>query len=604
MNNGAFKRALGLTFLYIGLFVLVVFLQFSRRPGLSENINGFSVRATYPKTDRSKPEAAPDTLRLGYAGLQFELSPKSPAESVGADGSAARLTLSSIDRLPNGVRVKLSPGVVITATSEKQRFALAATAPDGVTAVRLRLLPSGSLRIADGAGRRNLSSSGVSYDLGLAAGSLDLKAGSLSLIPGDPGLSLAKAAPIQTKPSVTPSQAKFVAQAPKDPDAVKAEIAAWRDKVWSGLSSTRFDGTKIAWKGPDGLSAFSEKALAAYLAESLTRGIYQDAMVRVRGARDAWPDRLGYLTAPYFGGLVRKMRDFEASDAAEMKRLAQLIADKSPMLLEKEGFLRFLIERSPGDLAMGALHLAAGLDQSKLTVRQMVGLLGCAVDAKSYLKDEDNPLRDLGAAADRLVSSVRKSANGYFLVTEDDGSIDLRLSLLAGNALVAFGQVASKPVLLGVGQSLVEGVIGLADAQGFAPARVLVRDGALEQRTGTLPPEDIYPLMADNPYYPHEVNFGRDAPGIWAWTCSPAVSLKTNGSKYVFTARFPEGRAHFLSFHGIQPFANIQLYEIDYSPDSEFENYDASGYLYNKAAGALYLKMRHKKESEDIRLSF
>jgi hypothetical protein len=299
------------------------------------------------------------------------------------------------------------------------------------------------------------------------------------------------------------------------------------------------------------------------------------------------------------------MKALETADLAEAKRLSQLVADKSPTILEKEGLLRFLVDRSPSSLAQDLIRFSSGIDPAKLTVRQAVGLLACAVDAKSLLKDEENPFRDPSATADRVVAALRKTSSGVFLVTEDDGTSDLRLSLIAGSSLAAYGAAASKPQLVGVGQSLVEGVLGLSDAQGFAPSRVLAHDGAVDQRTGALAPEEMYPLVADNPYYPREVSFGRDlAPGLWAWTCSPSLVVQASGSRYVFTATFPVGRSHFLTFRGLKPFANIQLYEIDYNPDNDFESYDASGYLYNKDADALYLKMKHKKENENIKLSF
>jgi hypothetical protein len=607
MQIGAFKRAIGLVFLYIGLFILVVLLQFSKGPGLSEKIGGMSVSVSYLKSERGKSGAAPEKVRISYAGISFEISPKSAVESIGADGVASALALSAIEKVPNGVRIKLVPGVELKATAYKdatERFFLAASAPDGVGSIRLRLLPSSTVSFFEKDGHRSVSSSGNSYDLSLASGTLDGNAGILVLHPGDSGLSLAKAAPVSPRSSQPVSSEKFIAQLPKDSEAFKAEIAAWRDKVWSGLSSTRFESDKIAWKGIDGLPSFSEKALVAYLAESLARGSYPDALARVRGATGRWADRLGFISAPYLGGLVPKMKDFAAADQAEVKRVSQVVADKSPTLFEKEGLIRFLVDRSPSSLAQDAFRYSAGVDPSKLTKRQVVGFLGCIVDAKSLLKDEDNPFRDKSAAADRVVASVRKSSNGFFLVTEDDGSTDLRLSLLAGSYLVAYGNAVSKPALVGVGQSLVEGVIGLADAQGFAPARVLPRE-TLEQRAGTLAPEEIYPLIADNPYYPHAVSFSRDlAPGLWAWTCAPSLTVQASASRYVFSARFLVGSAHFLTFFGVKPFANIQLYEIDYSPDSDFESYNASGYLYSKTMGALFLKMKHKKESEDIKLSF
>ncbi len=607
MKTGAFRRAIGLVFLYIGLFVLIVLLQFSKGIGFSEKVGGMSVNASFPKSERGKVGATPDRVRILYAGLSFEISAKSAAESLGADAVASALVLSSIEKIPHGVRIKLKPGVELKATVEKgatERFSLSVTAPENVTTVRLRLLPPNSVSSVEKDGHRSLAFNDSSWDMILASGSLDMNAGILALRPGDPGLSLASVLPASPPIVKPPSSEKFIAQAPKDPEAFKAEVALWRDKVWSALSSTRFDPEKVQWKGMDGLSVFSEKTLAVYLAESLARGSYPDALARVRGGSEKRPDKLGFLTAPYFGGLVSKMREVEVLDQAEVKRLSQLVADKSPTLFEKEGLIRFLVDRSPQSLYQDALRFSSGIDPAKLTIRQALGFLGCIVEARSLTKDADNPFRDKGAVADRLVAAVRKTSKGFFLVTEDDGYSDIHLSLLAGTYLTAFGTASSKPALIGIGQSLVEGVFALADAQGFMPSRVLA-SGALERRTGTLSPEELYPLVADNPYYPHEVSFGRDlGPGLWAWTCAPSLTVQTSASHFVFSARFPTGSAHFLTFYGINPFTNIQLYEMDYSPDNDFENYNASGYLYNKPTSALFLKMKHKKENEDIKLTF
>ena len=232
----------------------------------------------------------------------------------------------------------------------------------------------------------------------------------------------------------------------------------------------------------------------------------------MKGAREKWPDKLSYLSAPYLGGLVSKMRAFKAADQAEVKRLAQLVADKSPALLEKEALLPFLVDRSPSALAQDAMRYLATLEPAKLTVRQAVGLLSCSVDAKALLRDDENPLQNsAAAAADRVAAAVRKASGGCFLASEDDGSTDLRLSLVAGEGLVAYGAMASKPSLVGLGQGLVEGAIGLADAQGFAPARVFAKGGELQQKLGSIAPEDVYPLVADNSYYPHEESFARAA---------------------------------------------------------------------------------------------
>jgi len=616
MKTGVLKRTLGLILLYCGVFVLIVLVQFSGSPALSQKIGVFSMSASYPKTSHGRPTAgaAPESVRLSYAGLAFEISPKSPAESLAADGTATPLSLVSAAKLPSGASVKLSSGVEIRASvqgSSAESFSLAATAPDGVAAVRLRLVPSQGLGFSASGDKRTMSSSGKAYDFALGAAAFDQASGLLTLKPGDAGLSLSWIAP--SKPaksaSATSVPGKLASLAPKDADAFKAEIAAWRDKVWTGLSTVRYDSDKFAWKGPDGVPVFSEKALAAYLAEAAARGSYADAITRARGAKEKWSDKLGFLTAPYLGGLYSKMTASDAADQNEVKRLTQLVVDKSSTIFEKEGLLRFLVDRAPSSLSRDALAYIAGVDQAKLSMRQAVGLLSCAVDAKSLLKDESNFLSaSVAAVADRIAASVRKTSSGSFFVDGEgsDGGSDLRLSLLAGEALVAYGQASSKPNFVGLGQSLMEGVMALSDTQGFSPSRVVAtKEGSVDQKEGSILPEDIYSILADNPYYPHEVSFARDAgPGVWAWTCASSLTVQSSASRKVFTVGFFVGRAHYVTIYGIKRFANIQLYDIDYSPDNDFESYDASGYRHDIDKGVLYLKMKHKKDSEDIKLSF
>ncbi|MGO8694908.1 MAG: hypothetical protein ACLQMF_14700 [Rectinemataceae bacterium] len=413
------------------------------------------------------------------------------------------------------------------------------------------------------------------------------------------------AAPAAAEATRSGGSGELISQAANDPAVFSGAIAAWRDKVWSALAGSRFDAGQIAWKAADGSEAFSEQALDVYLAEALSRGTYEDASAIIRAVRDRSPGALSYLSAPFLGGLAAKMPPFEAADVAEVKRVGQQIQDKSLDLFTKEHLVRFLLDRAPYAMAQDALRFASTIDPAKLSIGQAVGFLGCIVESKALLKDEENPFLKLSAAADRVVGAVNRSSEGFFLATENDGSTDLRLSLLAGTYLVRYGTIESNDMFVGIGQSLVESALRLSDAQGFMPSHLLVKDGSVDQKSGTIAPETIYSIVAGNPYYPHEVSFYKDiAPGIWAWTCSPEITVTVTANRDVFHVRFPVGSSHYLVLYGIKAFTNIQLYDIDYSPDPAFESYDASGFLYRKPADALYLKMKHKKEVEDVRLTF
>jgi hypothetical protein len=609
MKSGALRRGVGLFFLYAGILVILVVAQFSKGPGFSRRIDGLVASATFPKAARGQ-SAAPERVRLSYAGLTIELTPKAPAEAVSPDGSTRQLIPRAVADIEDGVRVDLSSGFAIRATVEKgerELFTLSVDAPGGSapSSVRLPLAARSAFPYASN-GKLVLSSGGGSFEVSLSSASVERDAGRLVLSADGKGLGSVAVART-AKPAARPSQQaqKLAARAPKDAAAFAAAIAPWRDKAWTALSSSRLDAGTLAWRGADGTEAFSEKALAAYLAESLSRGAFAQALETAKGAKKLWPEKLSYLTAPYLGGILAGMQAQEAADAAELKRVAQLAADSSPALSEKEGLVRFLLDRAPSSLAADGLRLLASLDPAKVSLRQAVGLLGCVADSLSLLEASKNPLAGGGAAAERLVAAVRSAPEGLFLCSEEDGSCDLRLSALAGRYLAAYGALAAKPDLVGVGQGLIEGAAGVADDKGFAPARLTIRDGAVDQRMGSLGPEELYSVIADNPYYPREVSFYREAgPGVWAWTCASSLTMQPGPSGSVFAARFPEGSAHYLAIYGVGTFANIQLYGIDYSADREFEIYNASGFVYDSGRRALYLKMKHKKESEDIRLSF
>ncbi|HTX72414.1 MAG TPA: hypothetical protein VMC79_06265, partial [Rectinemataceae bacterium] len=556
--------------------------------------------------------AHPDSLRIVYSGFTISISGSSPARLIAADGSGTALTITGLQRTKSGVSIQLDAGVRLLCSAGQQddSFSLSSSGlAQGNTlelgyqlsgAATLQVSEAGQTTLATGTGSYALSLSGVSFKPDQQLMDISAQAGNPS------SLTFARIVPVSVAAHPQGGTAgQSSAPTPKDPAAFAAEIAAWRDKAWNGLSDARLTPDSVTWKSADGTPGFSERALDAYLAESLARGSFASAFVRVKSARELYADKLSYASAPYLGGLALRMPALETADLAEVKRLAQQVSDRSPDLFTKEGLIHFLIDRAPVSLTQDALRYAATVDATKLSVRDSVGLLGCVLESRALLKDDENPFLGLGGASERITAAVQKSADGLFLATEDDGSTDLRLSLLAGSYLVAYGTAQGKDALTGTGQGLVEGVLGLSDAQGFLPARILVKGGRADQKTGALAPEDLYPLIAANPYYPHEVSLYRDiAPGAWAWTCSPDLTVTQSPGHEVFNVRFPVGASHYLVLYGIKPFTNIQLYDIDYSPDSAFETYDASGYLYHRPSMALYLKMKHKKEVEDVRLAY
>lgn len=610
MNRGYLKRGIGLAFLYVGIFIAIVLVQFSKGPGFSRKIGGLTVTATAPKSSRDQA-LPPDKVRISYAGMTIEFSELVPVELAAANGTVKTVFPRSVEAMDDGARITFTSGHSLVArvqSGQREQFSLTVVPPAGEGPAKLRLpLSTRSTLPYVSNGKLVLASGGSSFDVTLVSADIDRGNNTLVVETGASGSSGGFSIVHAYKPAVHPQRQveKKLVRQPKSEAEFAGIIAAWRDKAWASLSGSRLDGKMATWKGSDGNFTFSEKALVAYCAEALSRGSFTTALDVGKIAKKAWPDKLSELSAPYIGGLVPRMQSREAADTAEVKRISQMIASASPALCEKEGLLTFLLDRAPSELAPEALRVLGTFDIAKLSLRQIVGLLGCAVEAQALLPQENNPLADTTALTTRLLGAVKEAPEGLFLVADEDGSCDLRLSLLAGKYMIALGKTLGKPDLVGIGQGLIEGGIALADDQAFSPARLVFGSKAIDVRMGTLGPEDVYPILVDNPYYTREVSLYREAgPGVWAWTCSPSITVKKSELGSIFVSRFPEGLSHYLTLYGIEPFAVIQLYGIDYSADRQFEIYNASGYVFDAGRKALYLKMKHKKEAEDIRLLY
>ena len=279
---------------------------------------------------------------------------------------------------------------------------------------------------------------------------------------------------------------------------------------------------------------------------------------------------------------------------------------KSIELFYRPGIIPFLFDRAPYSLAQEAMSLARTLDFSRSDPVQSIRIIEAYLDARDYVGDDENPFSKAADLVDKaLTPAIRKADGKFYLQTAADGTCDALIGLAAGKALIRLADATGKPIYAGIGQSLILGFARLADDTGSIPARVSIGNGVLTRSDEQLKAAIVYPYIVDAPYYPHAVSFYKQlGPGAWAWTCASAFSVVSSPDQTTFTATYPIGSSHYVALYGVKPFGRIQLYGLNYNMDAAFENYNASGYFYKKAAGALYLKMRHKSGDEQIRLFY
>ncbi|GHV35100.1 hypothetical protein AGMMS4952_27470 [Spirochaetia bacterium] len=90
--------------------------------------------------------------------------------------------------------------------------------------------------------------------------------------------------------------------------------------------------------------------------------------------------------------------------------------------------------------------------------------------------------------------------------------------------------------------------------------------------------------------------------GIWAWTAGAGVTANFNQENNFLdiSVNFPSGETHYMLIRGIRPFTQIQLYNIPFRTDSQFERYDSSGWAYSSSEQTLMVKMKHRLTTEHI----
>lgn len=601
MKLNTLQRSALISLLYIGILAGLVFLQFSNRDRFQENSGAISVSGS--RSGDSDASGFPSELTISFKGLGFVFGSGRPVTVADASGGKAVILPRSFSRSARSVSIALEKGVRLNfeAAADGDAFSVEATLPDGGPASIEFPYTLSNASLDEVKDSLSIRSRGAQFDLTLADGAkIEIDRHVISLRRDGGRISLAaRKAPV--KLAVAPDS-----QFPKpiEAKAYRALSDGYLDKSWRGLKDSRWDPAQGTWTY-GGESRFTEEAFVALIAEAHKRGQYGDLAASINGVAKNKAERLSWKSDVYFGGIVRKTDALNAQDQAERDRVSRLVAAKDASVFETPHLTRFAFDRAPAELSQKIFAFAASLAPDGLSPRQIVGLTACLAEAEAFLPGPANPyLRFEPLIEKKLLPAMVKAPEGYFLAV-DPSAVDVLIQARAAAALLAWGEARYSDAFTGMGQALMQGVFSLSDESGVLPATLGIKDAAISARSGILAPETIYELVSDNPYYPHEVSLYKQiGPGAWAWTCSPSLAYEGNAGQASISATWQQGMTHYLTVFGIEPFSLIQLYDIPYSPDSEFESYNVSGFLYVRSSKTLFLKMKHKADREYVRMTF
>lgn len=383
-----------------------------------------------------------------------------------------------------------------------------------------------------------------------------------------------------------------------------AEIDTYVQAGYDGWREERYTPSMGTWRGRDGRAEFREEILTAYLAEAWRRDQYERAFAEMRRAADLHTDSLGLLSAPFVGSLDRAREQFLAADAAEAARIEGLLQAGDPRVFETPDLFRFAVDHVSLDLYERLVEFARTVPFASLQIPTVVALLRHHALAV-------HPVEEIGHVTGRFVPLLEDRvlpalvhADGGFFIQSSPGQVDVRTSLDAGLVLEELGRRDTNEQHIMIGRNLIRSVLARADQYGLLPATLHVRGGSVEREDGGIDPAEVYPLLVDNPNYPHEVSlYGEGRAEGFVFSAVPVSVVEITEEQWRFRLSYPRLRTHHVIVQGAPPIARMELFGQQWRDASDFEIY-SKGRHYVASSQTLLVKYYDDSTQRDMVLYF
>jgi hypothetical protein len=361
-------------------------------------------------------------------------------------------------------------------------------------------------------------------------------------------------------------------------EAYNMAVTRWRERVFS------------LWN--HALSEYNnEDLVVAFIVEALSRGSYAMAVEAVPASFLGSSART-YESSVYVGALDQASRSLVAVEREKLNRLSRQINEKSLEFLLEPRVFEYLALHGYTALISAGAELAGTIEPDILALDLVPGILEGYLDWNLLGRDEDNPFENLtGIACSLIFESLLRTSDGnsgyqVFVSYGEPGYLEFNLRL--GKALLAYAESVQNNSWAGIGRSLI--LSALYGSSGESSGSSVFESARLYR---VLSPVDAYPRTVT--MLPQ---------GTRAWTTALAISTAQQNDILDISVSFLAGGTHYMIVRGIGPFSRIQLYDMDFRMDSQFERYDSSGWNYVSQEQTLLLKMRHRNPVEHVRIIF
>jgi hypothetical protein len=593
MKKPIFPRILGLLVLYIAVFAGLVLLQFTKRTSFTHR-NGSLVVSGFYREDIEQPIISDTEFLISgdasvfFNGVEFILAPDRGFIIKNDQGTETEFTLEKMTVSGENIDILLSDGSVVAFNPHfsggNQELRILGTFDSTIQSIELPFKTPRSSRI-DENNALIITSNGIQY--GFNKSSVDPNRKVLTFTPNNFNVHYAV---IPDAKSFNPAN-YILAEAESIGDYDDA-LRRWRDEsyiTWSRLIS----------------SNPPEELVTAYLTESVKRGNYRTAVLAIPQTFLNGQAR-SFNSSVFLGRLDLGLRSISAYEREYLAGISRLINEKSEDLFgETHVFDNLSIRNMTTFINDGAAFISA-VDPATLNIQSIPGIFEGWRDWESARIAEENPFERLLEQAFFVISqNIIKTNNSDAVFVQQDENIDVLYNAVLARALIEYGDASGNQERAAIGRSIILSVLNLVDQTGTFPLYITIaEDGSLqpsmEDRANTF---RLYTIFHHDEYYPRAVPI-KSAPGMWAWTSASSITNVMENNVLDISVGFPTNETHYMIIRGVKPFAKIQLYNMDFRTDPQFERYDSSGWSYSPSEQTLLIKMKHRTNIEHVRIFY
>ncbi len=394
----------------------------------------------------------------------------------------------------------------------------------------------------------------------------------------------------------------FSQQAPLTDSAYESALDNWISLSREGWRLRRNSRSGL-WTGKDGSVKWSNRLAAVLLSDAVSRNQISQVLPGVFSAAENASQDINWLPSPYLGNIVNQTSELRRSQRTRAIKVISALKENS-IVPDINNTLELLVNRGDASEARQLLEVVRGDLNEAVSNAELAARISILQEAKSLFMEGSDDASIREKLFDKnLLHRISWVWDGLWLL-EDDGSIDLSLSIKAGLLLLEEARRNNSLLYQAAGRQLILSALNYADESGIIPKYLYFEGNGEVVAKGKILPEEIFAEISGLKSFPRQISLARElGKGAWAFTAAEELTVRSSPRETSITMDFPPGGTHHLAVHGIKPFNRFHMQGIDWNSDPHFQRY-YTGWRYDENTQTLYVKILHRARTEVIRLYY